>query len=250
MKMKNILVKTGLMILVGTFCSFSEAPVTDDAPVYHVGKLKKPMKIDADWNKAQWKNVRSINITNYMGTVPEFKPETQVKMLYDNDYVYVIFHVKDRYVKCITDRINGPVWQDSAVEFFFAPDPRLPLLYFNLETNCGGTPLLSYNLVPRKESKRIDLDDIKKVEIASTLPKIIDPEISNPVEWTLEYRIPLDVLEKYSNAARPQKGVEWKANFYKIAEITSNPHYITWAEVINEKPDFHRPEFFGRLIFD
>ena len=123
--MKNILVKTGLMILVGTFCSFSEAPVTDDAPVYHVGKLKKPMKIDADWNKAQWKNVRSINITNYMGTVPEFKPETQVKMLYDNDYVYVIFHVKDRYVKCITDRINGPVWQDSAVEFFFAPDPRL-----------------------------------------------------------------------------------------------------------------------------
>ncbi len=248
--MRSLIVGISLLVFSGVFCSFSEAPVTDDKPVYHVGRLSKPMKIDANWQKPQWKKAKAAVISNYMGEIPGFRPEATVKMLYDDDNIYVIFYVKDRYVRCITDKINGPVWQDSAVEFFFSPDPEQPLLYFNLETNCGGTPLLHYNTVPRKESKRLQEDDIRQIEIASTLPKIIDPEISNPVEWTLEYRIPLALLEKYAKIARPSKGIEWGANFYKIAENSSNPHYITWSRIENIKPDFHRPQFFGRLIFD
>ena len=58
------------------------------------------------------------------------------------------------------------------------------------------------------------------------------------------------MLEKYSVITHPARGVEWKANFYKIAENSSNPHYITWSEVGIDHPDFHRPEFFGKLIFE
>ncbi len=250
MKMKKIIEKLSLLALLSVICSFSGESLMESKPVYYVGRLKKSMKIDANWEKPQWKVVQSVDIRNFMGTVPAFKPEAEVKMAYDNDNIYVIFHVHDRYVRCITSQINGPVWQDSAVEFFFAPDPELPLQYFNLETNCGGTPLMHYNLIPRKESKSLSEDDIKRIEIASTLPKVIDPEMTGPVIWTLEYRIPLDILEKYSAVSRPKKGVEWKANFYKIAENSSNPHYITWAVIENEKPDFHKPEFFGRLIFE
>jgi hypothetical protein len=239
-----------LLISLGVICSFSNEPVMNETNVYHVRRLKKALKIDANRNKPQWRKVQAAEITNYMGTIPDFRPEATVKMLYDKDNIYVIFYIKDRYVRCITDKINGPVWQDSAVEFFFSPDPELPLQYFNLETNCGGTPLLHYNTIPSKESKRLTEDDISQIKIAGTLPKIIDPEISNPVEWTLEYRIPLAILEKYAKIARPSKGIEWKANFYKIAENNSNPHYITWSRIENIKPDFHRPQFFGRLIFD
>lgn len=218
--------------------------------VYNVARLNQPMEIDARWEKPQWANVRYAEITNYMGTVPGFKPDVQVKMLYDDTSIYVIFNVKDRYVRCLTDEINGPVWKDSAVEFFFAPDARYPLLYFNLETNCGGTALMHYNLIPRKESVEISPGDIGMIEIAHTLPGIIDPEIEGPVTWTLEYRIPLSILEKYSAVTRPEKGVEWRANFYKIAENNSNPHYITWSVIENEQPDFHIPQYFGKLIFE
>lgn len=248
--MKRIISVVGALTFLSIVCSFSFIYSHSDTQVYHVGKLKKPMKIDADWQKPQWKKAKAAMISNYMGEIPGFRPEATVKMLYDDNNIYVIFYVRDRYVRCITDKINGPVWLDSAVEFFFSPDPELPLQYFNLETNCGGTPLLHYNTVPRKESKRLQEDDIKQIEIASTLPKIIDPEISNPVEWTLEYRIPLTLLEKYAKITRPSKGIEWKANFYKIAENNSNPHYITWSKIENEKPDFHKPQFFGRLVFD
>ena len=107
-----------------------------------------------------------------------------------------------------------------------------------------------YNLVPRKESKKLDVDDIKKVEIFSSLPKTIDPEINEPVTWTIEYKIPIAMLEKYATVTHPSKGVEWKANFYKIAENSTNPHYITWSVIELEKPNFHAPQFFGKLVFE
>ena len=248
--MKKITLKISLITLFVLTNSCSSETVMKKDSVYNVARLKEPMTIDAAWDKPQWKNVQALDITNYMGTIPDFKPEAQAKMMYDDENLYVIFHVRDRYVRCITSDINGPVWEDGAVEFFFAPDSGKPLLYFNLETNCGGTPLMHFNLVPRKESKDLSEDDIKMIEIAHTLPQIIDPEMKDPVTWTLEYRIPIAILEKYSSVTHPEKGVEWKANFYKIAENSSNPHYITWSVVEIEEPDFHRPEFFGKLIFD
>jgi len=218
--------------------------------VYKIGRLNQTMVIDGNWDKTQWQNTGAIEILNYMGTIPKFQPRVKLKMMYDEANIYVIFQVQDRYVRCLTTEYNGPVYKDSAVEFFFSPDSSQPLLYFNLETNCGGTPLMHYNLVPRKEFIELDTDDIKQIEIAHSLPQIIDPEISDPVTWTLEYRIPIKILEKYSQITHPEKGIVWRANFYKIAENNSNQHYLTWAIVENNYPDFHLPQFFGKLIFD
>jgi len=248
--MKNTILKISLIAIFAVIYSFTNETVMKRESVYNVQRLKQPIKIDAVWDKPQWKNIEPVDITNYMGTIPGFKPEAQAKMMYDDEYLYLIFHVKDRFVRCITKEINGPVWEDGAVEFFFAPDQKAPLIYFNLEVNCGGTPLMHYNIVPRKESLDLSPDDIRKIVIAHTMPQIIDPEMKDPVTWTLEYRIPLAMVEKYGKITRPKKGVEWKANFYKIAENNSNHHYITWSVVELEKPDFHRPEFFGKLIFE
>jgi hypothetical protein len=248
--MRNTIAIICTAMLLTTVFSFSKENGTEKGSVYAVARLNQPMKIDANWDKVEWKNVKPVDISNYMGDIPAFKPVAQAKMMYNDQNLYVIFHVQDRYVRCLTKEFFGPVWQDAAVEFFFAPDAESPEKYFNLEINCGGTPLMHYNLVPRKESRKVELEDLKQVEIAHTLPQIIDPEITDPVTWTLEYRIPLSILEKYAHVTHPGKGVQWKANFYKIAENNSNHHYITWSVVENSKPDFHLPKFFGTLRFE
>jgi len=248
--MRTIVKVIRLIVLFAAIYSFTTETQMKKESVYNVTRLTQPIKIDANWDNPQWKNIPVIDITNYMGPVPKFQPEVHAKIMYDENNLYLIYNVHDRYVRCITNKINGPVWEDAAVEFFFAPDSNFPLLYFNLEMNCGGTALMHYNLVPRKESKQLDIEDIKKIEIAHSLPQIIDPEMSNPVVWTLEYRIPIAMLEKYSKVTHPKKGVEWRANLYKIAENNSNHHYMTWSVVENDKPDFHLPQFFGKLKFD
>jgi hypothetical protein len=220
-----------------------------DRFVYHTSRIPQFFKIDGDWNKPQWQKINAVVIGNYMGSYPKFFPRVQAKMSYDNENLYVIFLVRDRYVRCITNETNGPVWEDACVEFFFSPDISFPDRYFNLEVNCGGTPLMHYNLIPDTNIIPLEIKNIETIEIAHSMPRIIDPEITEPVTWTIEYRIPLKMLEKYSRVTYPDPGITWKANFFKIAENSSNPHYLTWSVVHNPTPNFHIPQYFGMINF-
>lgn len=248
--MKNfkplLIIFFALFIINNTIAQSVNSDSTSAISVYKIKKLKKSIQIDGDWDKRAWHSCKAIEIKNPLINKAQFTPAVQAKMMYDNENIYVIFRVKDRYVRSVTKEINGPVWKDSAVEFFFSPNTSLPESYFNLEVNSGGTPLLGYNTKPRVKPQ---IDDIKLIEIAHSLPQVVDPEITEPVTWTVEYRIPLSMLEKYSNVTRPKKGVTWRANFYKIAEITSNPHYLTWSPIDQGKTSFHLPQFFGLLKF-
>ena len=255
--MKSRSAALGLILFSIIFSSFSNTPgkektfipIAKDTPVYQVKKLKKPMKIDADWNKSQWKKIKEINILQHMGKIPAFIPTAKAKMMYDEQNVYVIFLVNDRFVRSVAEEYNGPVFRDACVEFFFSPDTSLPDGYFNLETNAGGAILMHYQIFQKTPNQVLAADDIKKIEIAHSLPAKVDPEIKEPVTWTLEYRIPIDMLKKFSNVTQPKAGVTWRANFFKTASTTSNPHYITWSFVDNPTPRFHLPQFFGTLRF-
>lgn len=216
---------------------------------YKVFQTPVPININADWNKPAWKEIPSINITNYMGDIPDFRPVAQAKMVYDDESLYLIFRVEDKYVTCKANTINGPVWEDACVEFFFAPDALLPLQYYNLEINCIGVPLMYYNTIPRTVFEALRVEDTRKINISHSIPKPFTEDINDCITWTIEYSIPLVILRNYSEITQPEAGVVWKANFYKVSGKGYNPHYITWAPVKREKPDFHVPEDFGRLVF-
>ena len=135
------------------------------------------------------------------------------------------------------------------MEFFFTPGEDISAGYFNLEINCGGTMLFHFQKEYGVDRVLVLAEEAEKMDRRATLPKIIDPEISKPVEWGLECRISVDVLEKYGPVVRPAPGAVWCANFYKCADRTSHPHWLTWAPIDLPRPDFHQPRFFGTLRF-
>jgi hypothetical protein len=216
---------------------------------YRAVRLKKSMRVDGDWNKKSWRRSDILHIERPMGDIPKFTPKVEARMGYDRENVYVIFRVQDRYVKSVVQEYNGNVSGDSCVEFFFAPDPAKPLCYFNLEINAGGTPLIFYITKPMSGLTRLPPEEISRIEIAHSLPRVVDPEITDPVTWTIEARIPFSILEKYTPVARPAAGVQWKANFYKTGSRTSSPNYLTWSPVVFERPNFHLPQYFGVIDF-
>lgn len=241
-----------LMLIPGFFKSHFTDTMSDsaaDPSPYMVHSVSKPMLIDGNWDKQEWKEVPAIEIAHHMGEKPSFSPKTQVKLRYDKDNIYGIFKVEDRYVQCLVQEINGPVSTDSCVEFFFSPDVAAPLEYFNLEINCSGVPLLHYVTSPRKEYKVLDPEEIRQIEIAHSMPDKVDPEITEDTTWYIEFKMPVSILKEYRNISTPAPGVTWKANFYKTGSKTSNPHYFTWNKVINDRPDFHLPGYFGEITF-
>jgi len=206
--------------------------------------------LDADWDRAEWRGVQPLELTHFMGERPTHFPHTQAKLLYDDEAISVIFRVEDRYVRAVAEKHQDDVFLDSCVEFFFAPADDVEKAYFNLEMNCGGTILLHYQTLPRIDPVELTAQEIAHIEVASTLPKIVEPEMPMPIVWTVEYRLPIRMLKKcYPSLVQPAPGVTWRANFYKCGDSTSHPHWLTWTKVEHATPDFHIPKFFGQLVF-
>ena len=134
------------------------------------------------------------------------------------------------------------------MEFFFTPGLDLSVGYFNIELNCGGTLYFDFN-VPGKPSVEIARADCDTMTIAHSMPRVVNPEATEPTTWTIEYSLPVRILEKYCPVVRPAPGSMWRANLYKCADKTSHPHWLTWAFVDFPRPRFHMPEFFGTLEF-
>jgi hypothetical protein len=83
----------------------------------------------------------------------------------------------------------------------------------------------------------------------------VSASIGGPVDgeygagvWTLEYRVPLGLFRKLYGR-EIVSGHRAAANFYKCGDETEIPHYGAWSEVKTPSPDFHRPEFFGEIVF-
>lgn len=211
-------------------------------------KLAQPVEINSDWNKVPWKWITPLEVKEYMNPEPKHKPRVQAKVAYDKKAVYLIFRVEDRYVRCVRENYQDPVYKDSAVEFFFSPSNDPSKGYFNLEINCGGTALFRFRS-EEKGTVPIPKSEFEQIEIAHSLPKVVDPEIEIEVIWTIEVRIPVDILKPYYPVTPPAPGAKWRANFYKIADESSHPHYLTWSKVDYPEPNFHLPQFFGTLVF-
>jgi len=217
--------------------------------VYNVKRTHKKIQIDGVWDKSIWRQSKSIEIINDNGWETNFMPKTQVKLLYDEHNLYVIFRVEDKYVFCETKKHNQTVWTDSCVEFFFFPNGKTTQEYFNLEINCGGKVLMAYQRTPKKDFSLLEIEDINQIEVAHSLPELVEEEIRESVTWTIEYRIPLNILQKYTGIASIKRGDKWRANFYKCAENNTRPHWLSWSKINYPKPEFHLPQFFGRLNF-
>ena len=222
------------------------------AMTYKVRRTRAEIPIDAGWDSAAWRDVATLQLSHFMGDRPAHLPKVETKVQYDDMALYLHFRVADRYVRAVTQEHQGGVFYDSCVEFFFTPGTDVKQGYFNLEMNCGGTMLFHFQRQPRKNQQPLAADDVAKVEVAHSLPKLVDPEITEPTTWTVSYRLPTAILSKYFpvDVAMPAAGVTWRANFYKCADATSHPHWLTWSKIERDRPDFHRPEWFGTLEFE
>ena len=226
-----------------------------EARVYAVHRTPVPMPPAAerdlpDWDGPAWRDLTALPVDQPVGGFPSHAPRTMARLSWDDQCLHVIFRVEDRYVRAVVDRYQGPVCTDSCVELFFTPGTDARAGYFNIEMNCGGTMLFHFQVVPRQNQVPLSPAELERVQVAHTLPKIVEPEIDAPTVWTVEYRVPFDLLGKYYPAAKtPAPGVVWKANLYKCGDATSHPHWLTWSYVDRPRPDFHVPTSFGTLLF-
>jgi hypothetical protein len=218
--------------------------------IANVTRLANPPQAGADWTLPPWQGIPPELLRNHMGEKPAHFPKTEVKIAYDDIAIEVMFRVEDRYIRAAAARHQESVCGDSCVEFFFTPGPDVSQGYFNLEVNCGGTLLFHFHPGGEKEGIEIPEHDCDKIIKSHSLPRIVDPEIQDSVTWNVAGSIPTALLSRYCRLSTPKPQALWRANFYKCADKTSHPHWLTWSPVDYPKPNFHLPQSFGVLEFE
>ncbi len=198
-----------------------------------------------------WDALTPLPIALFHPRSSDHHPGVRVRIGHSGERVHVRFEVDDRWVLSRQTEFNASVCTDSCVEFFVEPLPGRG--YFNFEINAGGTLHCSHiedpTPAPGGFARMAFLSpaELAQVEVATSLPRTIDPELPGPISWKLMVGIPVAMLAGRLKAPLAADGT-WRANFYKCADHSSHPHWASWAP-IGERLAFHVPDRFGELVF-
>lgn len=220
---------------------------------YNIRQAAEQMKLNCQWDGPHWGSIEALTIANYRPEGSSHRPLTQLKLQHRDDHLYGLFKVNDQYVRCVRSGYQQPVCRDSCVECFIKPKEDNDG-YFNFEMNCGGALLCFFVEDPTRIDKglksyqTLTSEQLDTVEICHTMPKIVDPEIEEPTEWLVAFKIPFELLEAYVGPLGEVAGQQWQANFYKCGDETSHPHWVSWQPV--DELNFHLPKCFGAVKFE
>jgi len=180
---------------------------------------------------------------NWKETYP-YRPITLFNVARSNDSIFIKYSVRGSMLRAIYSNDLEPVNEDSCVEFFCKlPDSDY---YMNFEFNCIGTCNASKRKSKTEGVVRYTLDELAQIKRYPSIGRRAFNEMEGMFEWELTVKIPFTLMGiDPTNLPKKMMG-----NFYKCADGTDSPHYVSWSPIKTEKPNFHCPEFFGELIFE
>ncbi|MBQ7530908.1 MAG: hypothetical protein IJT12_04310 [Paludibacteraceae bacterium] len=182
-----------------------------------------------------------INNVNWPESFPE-KPEVKVIVSNDCENLYLHYFVKGEQLRAVTAEDQGPVWEDSCVEFFcqVPGDDH----YYNFECNCIGAMVASRRLSRNEDVRVLPPEEMSQIKRKCSFPREVIEEKDGLFEWEVELQIPLRLIFRGKEPVFPQT---LRANFYKCGDKTKKPHFLSWQPIPLPKPDFHCPQFFGEI---
>ncbi len=169
-------------------------------------------------------------------------PPTRLSAAHDGKKLYLHFHVDGDRLLARHGEEQSAVCDDSCVEAFLKPAGSER--YLNLEFNCIGVPNAARRL-SREVFESLTPSETARIErIGTYIGHPCFAEGEKEGSWDICYALPFDIL-----GIKTDKGsVEMTGNFYSCSSGASQEYYLSWNPIIAPKPDYHRPECFGRIV--
>lgn len=186
----------------------------------------------------------SVSCCNWPDEYP-YTPIVSVKLFHNGEKLYIKFAVVEKDIQANVTEDQGRTWTDPCVEFFVSPQANMD--YYNFECTCTGKLLLAWH--PAGEPKEAAPTDVlKSVLRYPSLGRECFSLRNGVHNWNVIEIIPVTAL--FRSDVNSWDGKKMSANFYKCGDELPTPHFISWAPIEWKEPSFHRPEFFGELIFE
>lgn len=255
-------------------CGFTASGLADElsewdhqmAPIvpkfYHALFTSNPVVVDgvlddAAWNSAAW-TTAFVDIEGDSKPKPRF--ETQAKMSWDNNYLYIAAKMEEPHVFGTLTEHDSVIFYDPDFEVFIDPDGDTHN-YYEFEINALNTgwdlKLPKPYMDMGSAQNEWDIPGLKTaVSIQGTLNDASDLDQG----WTVEIAFPWSAYSGDKGPlTAPSFGESWRINFSRVqwhldlvdGKYQKRPetHEDNWVWSPQGVVDMHRPEMWGFIEF-
>jgi hypothetical protein len=222
------------------------------------GKLDEPA-----WRATAWSDA-FVDIQGGEARPPRFG--TRVKMLWDDDYLYVAAELEEPDIWGTLTERDSVIFHDNDFEIFIDPDGDTHN-YYELEVNALSTPWDLLLPQPYRDGgSAIHAWDIAGLRIGVDVRGTLNRPGDRDDAWTVEIAMPWTILREAAPGRRtPRAGEHWRVNFSRVewqTDITAGS-YVKRVDAKTGKPlpednwvwspqgaiNMHMPERWGFVQF-
>ena len=185
---------------------------------YIISYNTEDLLIDGLDNEKAWAEAKYTD--EFIDIEGELIPQqtTKVKMLWDEDYLYVFAQLKEKHIWGDLDKRDAIIYLNNDFEVFLDPSST-GTNYVEIEINPLGTILdLSLNKPYRVGGKANLHWNLTNLKTAVNISGSLNDHSDIDSLWTVEMAIPINALIELKNKPKsiPKEGEQWKINFSRV----------------------------------
>ncbi len=219
-----------------------------DVPEYTVKRTTEKIVIDGILDDGDWEAAQSVgDFTFHWPEKIVDREQTEVKMLWDDTFLYVSYKCDDKRIWATIYDTNAKTFLDDCVELFWNPNPEAGKSYNMFEFNCIGNLLSVYTA----SGKSIRERTIMVPHIAQTIQGTVNDDSDTDTSWIIEVAIRFSDYPELSKRPAPQTGDMWRVGLNRCGGRNGQTpeEWSLWSPPREEKGRFHIPGDYGKIFF-
>jgi hypothetical protein len=167
--------------------------------------------IDVSWGKIKW----SDDFIDIEG-IKKPKYKTQVKMLWDEEYCYILARMEEPHVWANIKKRDTVIFYNNDFELFIDPDGDTHN-YYELEINALNTPWDMFITKPYRDNNVVVNDfDIVGLKSAIHISGTLNNSSDLDKEWFMEIAIPWSTFRTSFFQDNVPRDKFWRFNFSRV----------------------------------
>lgn len=168
---------------------------------------------ESSWEAAGWTD-RFEDIEGAIRPAPAF--ETKVKMLYDDQYLYLYAYLEEPHIWGTLVNHDDIIYHDNDFEVFLQ-NMEFADYYYELEINVLNTLFdLFMPKTYRSGGRALTNWDAKGIKTAVYHEGTLNDPSDTDSSWAVEMAIPFTSISTYGQKATPSPADTWRINFSRV----------------------------------
>lgn len=224
----------------------------DSAPLtYECLRAARPIELDGKLDDPAWQNAPwtsdFVDIEGDRKPLPKYR--TRVKMLWDDQYLYIAAELEEPEVTATLTQRDSVIFKDNDFEVFIKPLPDTRS-YYEFEINALNTGWDLYLPKPYNEDGQPDNSwDIEGLKTAIAVQGTLNKAGDKDRGWTVEIAYPLSAFASRQAVPHPRDGTTWRINFSRVEWTAGQAKEDNWVWSPQGVIDMHVPGRWGYLRF-